>query len=191
MDIQKLEQIVLNDVKTEAQNLIKQTRKEMEHWLTEQSNVVKEENGRELERIKADHKSKLSIIRASLATEYSKNLGKAKKEKISILSRELINTLLQKIKQSPDWILEKAFLEVPIKSAKLRISEDLSPYFNQEKAELYLKNKPGFTWGGFDKDLNLGLSFESNTIRYIFQLQEIIDEFLDTQSEKIVNLLFP
>ena len=191
MDIQKLEQIVLTDAKAEAQELIQQTKLETENWLLEQSNLAEEEHLEELSRIKSDHQSKLSILKASLAADFHKNVGKTKKDKMVVLKKELMKTMLEKIKNSPTWILDKTFSTVPVKSGKFIISEDMISLLPQEKVELYLKKYPSFSWGGYDKTIETGLSYECNTVRYLFLLEEMVDEFIETNSDQIVNLLFP
>lgn len=191
MDIQKLEQIVLNDVKADAQNLIRDTKKELDQWLKEQTHKLREDHKEELDRIKSDHESKLSTLKSTLGADFHKSLVKAKTEKNAYLKKELIKTLLEKVEKTPTWILEKAFSEVPIQSGKIMISEDLAPYLNQEKVEHFLKKYPGFAWGGIEKDIEYGITFELNAIRYLLPLSEIVDHFMDSQSNKIVSTLYP
>lgn len=191
MDIQKLEQIVLSDVKTEAQNLIDKTKKEMELWLMEQTVLLKEEHKDNLDRINSDHNSKTTTMKASFAADFHKNLVKAKKEKYSILASELMKALYSKIEKSPDWILEQAFSQLPVKSGKIMISQDLSNILTQEKIEAFAQKDKKFIWGGVDKELDAGMCFESNSVRYIFPLQEVVDKFLDTESGNIMRLLIP
>jgi hypothetical protein len=191
MDIQKLEQIVLTDVKMDAQNLIKQTRVDADKWLLEQTKLAGEIHQDEINRIKTDHQSKMSILKVTLAADFHKNIGRLKKDKITTLKKELLNTLLTKIKNSPDWILEKAFLGLPVKSGQIMVSDDISSSLTQEKVELFLKKHPSFTWGGIDKMMVSSISIECNTVRYLFPLQEMVDEFVDSNSDQIVSLLFP
>jgi hypothetical protein len=191
MDIQKLEQIVLTDVKNDAQNLVHQTKIDTDKWILEQTKIASDANLEAMNRIKADHQSKMSVLKATLAADFHKNIGKAKKEKISILKKELLNTLLAKIKNSPEWILEKVFSTIPVKTGQVSVSEDISLSLNKEKVELFLKKYQGFTWGGIDKLMDSGISIECNSVRYLFPLQEMIDEFIDLNSDQMVSLLFP
>jgi hypothetical protein len=191
MDIQKLEQIVLKDVKADAQQLIDETNKEMKLWLTEQTNLLKEENQEDIDRIKSDHTSKVATMKAFWAADFHKNLVKAKKEKFSKLASELMKALYAKIEKNPDWILEQAFSQLPVKSGNIWISQDLSKYLTQEKVEVFLKKVQNFTFGGVDKELESGLCFELSSVRYIFLLQELVDQFIETESASIMRLLIP
>lgn len=191
MDIQKLEQIVLEDAKTDAQNLINKTKKESEKWLIEQSRIVKEEHFEEIDRINSEHKSDLSNMKASLAADFHKNVVKAKKDKISLLKNELLNSILSKIRQNPDWILEKAFLDLTITSGQVFVSEDILKHLKQETVDLFLKKHPGFVWEGVDKTMNSGIAIDHKTVRYLFPLQEMIDEFVEKNNSLIESLIIP
>lgn len=191
MDIQKLEQIVLEDARADAQNLINKTKKEVEHWFLEQSTLLQEEHREDINRINNDHDSKLATMKTFLAADYYKNLVKAKKDKNTILATKLMKTLQAAIEKNPNWILEKAFSQVPIKSGKILVSQDLTNFLTQEKVEVFLKKYPGFTFAGTDKELNSGMCFELNSVRYIFPLQEVVDKFLESESEIIMSYLIP
>ena len=190
MDIQKLEQIVLSDAKTEAQHLIDQTKEEMKKWFHEQSTMTKTSHQEEMDRIRADHKSLLSTMKTTLETELHKQIGKEKKEKMNLLKKELLKILQEKINKEPVWFLQLVFSQLNLREGKLLVSEDLKKEVNQSNVEKFLVKFPGFIWAGFSQDIDTGLLIESNSVRYLFPLEEIVDEFLNNQSETIKSLLF-
>jgi uncharacterized protein with gpF-like domain len=191
MDIQKLEHIVLEDAKTDAQNLINKTKKESEKWLLEQSRIIKNEHLEEIDRINSEHTSMITNMKASLAADFHKSLVKAKKDKISFLKSELLNSILTKINQTPEWILEKAFLDLTMSSGEIVVSEDIAKHLNKEKTETFLKKHPGFTWNGIDKTMNSGIAVDYKSVRYLFPLEEIIDDFVEKSNSQIESLLIP
>lgn len=191
MDIQKLEQIVLSDAKTEAQQLIDQTKEEMKAWFLEQSTLLNNTHQDEIERIKSDHMSLLSTIKTSLETELHKQIGKEKKEKMTVLKKELLKALQNKLAKDPEWFLTLAFSQLTLKEGSLLVSDDLKNELKQSPIEIFLAKFPGYKWAGYSKDIDSGLMIESNSVRYLFPLEEIVDAFIDKQTETINDLLNP
>lgn len=192
MDIQKLESIILTDARAEAKLLIEKTRKETEDLFKEQSYHLQNAHKEELEKIKSDYHTKSSSLKTILEADFHKSIAKEKKEKIQELKNKLLQVMLEKVKKNPVWFLDKVFTQIRIQSGNLLISDDLNATFSKDFLDKYLKEKhPGFCFIKFDPSIESGLLIEFNSVRYIFPLQESIDEFVETYADKINSLLFP
>ena len=101
----------------------------------------------------------------------------------------MLKNYIEIVKKNPAILLSKVKKELP-KKAEIYCSIELEKSLNEKFFSEQGLQKPNYSFKGVDLDLEPGLAFVDGNIKYIFPLNEIVEDFMVINKNEIRKKIF-
>lgn len=189
MNTNKLEQVVTAEAKNEAAELIGAARINIKNKLELFTNDLTNLHDSEKRHLNDEINSRINNTKFFAESDYKKKLLHAQHDLLISLKKELLKNYIDIIQKNPAILLKKVNKEIP-KTADIYCSFELEKSFNEKVLSEQGLTKPNYSFKGVDSELEPGLAFVDGNIKYIFPLNEIVEDFMMNNKTEIRKKIF-
>ncbi len=190
MDQSSLEQLVTNEAKSQAASLIDSAEHEALQYIAKEKARLANLHQEQKQKLTAEFESKKSFLFFTMESDFKKKLLQKRQSLMDQLAISLHKNFLEMIRLKPNLLLKKTISQLTSKNGELKVSKELSGIITNELIQQFnQENQSIFKFTGVDAQLEPGIAVLNGTTRYIYSLQEFIDNFLEKNHSDITKLL--
>ncbi len=186
MNIQKLKEVVTSEAKTEAKNLIDKTKKSIDEELSAFMSDLLQRDKTQKDHLENDFHGRTNRMKFQADSDYKKQILHMRHDLILRVQKKLLAVYIKDIKENPSAYLQKMNQVLPGKG-DLYCSSELLDVFESEKNAEFETN---YSFKGVDSLIEPGIACIDGRVKYIYPLQETIQDFLDENKNTIGKKLF-
>jgi vacuolar-type H+-ATPase subunit E/Vma4 len=189
MNIQKLQEVVTNQARQEANELIENTKKDIEKKLEEFMNALSKDRDLRLKDIEQSYQSSLSQVQFHADSLFKKKVLHIRHEVFQNLSQRLLDSYLKSVQKKPVVFLQRIVSSFP-PSGDIYCSKEFEGSIDQKTFSDSGLTGNNYHFKGIDPILKPGISCISGKIKYIFLLEEDVSTYLQEHQKEIGDALF-
>ncbi|MCK5848626.1 MAG: hypothetical protein KAH01_05460 [Caldisericia bacterium] len=189
MNTKKLEQVVTAEAKNEATELIEAAKKDIKNKLESFMDDVKTAHNAEKQHLDDEINSRINNTKFFAESDYKKRLLHAQHDLLILLKKELLKKYILVVQKNPAILLNKVKKEIP-KNANIYCSSELDKSISEKALIDQGLKQPNYSFKGVDSEIEPGLAFVDGNIKYIFPLDEIVEDFMQKNKNEIRKKIF-
>jgi len=191
MNLEKLKEVITFTAREEAEKLLKEVQKEIKEYIDSELVKLNTYYNERKDKIEQEFSSKIAYIKFSVESDYRKKILRTKHNLIEEIKTLLTNSFLEEIERNPSKFVTYTLRSINTKEGTYLISKELENIVTEQIFKHCSKNISSFSmrFGGIDSEIEAGVAVTLSNKKYIFSVSELIDRFIDRNSQYLSELL--